>query len=147
MRRSTLSIIAAVALSVAACTSASTSPSVSTEPASAPPSAEAPASAPASAEASASAPASVAPSAVAAVPADQLIFPGKLVVCSDIPYPPQEYFDANGNPIGSDIEIATEIATRLGLERPDRELGLRHDHRGRDRRQVRHHHLGPEHHR
>ncbi|MHB8400079.1 MAG: ABC transporter substrate-binding protein [Candidatus Limnocylindrales bacterium] len=37
------------------------------------------------------------------------------MICSDIPYPPQEFFDANGNPIGSDIEIGQAIATRLGL--------------------------------
>jgi polar amino acid transport system substrate-binding protein len=49
------------------------------------------------------------------VPADQLIFAGKLVVCIDIPYPPQEMFDASGTPIGSDVEIAQEIAKRLGL--------------------------------
>ena len=40
----------------------------------------------------------------------QLEFPGKLVICSDIPYPPQEFFDDNGNPIGSDIEIGQAIA-------------------------------------
>jgi len=64
------------------------------------------------------APASVAPVAtqVATVPADQLLFAGKLTVCSDMPYEPFEYFDAQGNPIGSDIEIATGIATRLGLQ-------------------------------
>jgi polar amino acid transport system substrate-binding protein len=48
------------------------------------------------------------------VPSGQLAFPGKLVICSDIPYPPQEYFDANANPIGSDIEVGQEIARRLG---------------------------------
>jgi polar amino acid transport system substrate-binding protein len=37
------------------------------------------------------------------------------VVCSDLPYPPQEYYDEAGNPIGSDIEIAQGIAARLGL--------------------------------
>ena len=58
---------------------------------------------------------SVAPTAVATVPDGLLIFPGKLVICSDLPYPPFEFFDAQGNPIGSDIEIGTEIATRLGL--------------------------------
>lgn len=58
---------------------------------------------------------SAAPSAVASVSADQLLFPDKLVICSDIPYPPQEYFDDNGNPIGSDIEIGQEIAKRIGL--------------------------------
>ncbi len=60
--------------------------------------------------------ASMAPSPVAQVPSAQLTFPGKLLVCSDIPYPPLEYFDANGNPTGSDIDLATEIANRLGLQ-------------------------------
>jgi polar amino acid transport system substrate-binding protein len=53
---------------------------------------------------------------VASVAPDQLLFPDKLVICSDIPYPPQEFFDANGNPIGSDIEVAQGIALRLGLQ-------------------------------
>ena len=44
-------------------------------------------------------------SALAIVPTDQLTFPGKLVICSDLPYPPQEFFDDQANPIGSDIEI------------------------------------------
>jgi polar amino acid transport system substrate-binding protein len=56
-----------------------------------------------------------APSIVATIPSDLLEFPGKLEICSDLPYPPQEYFDANGDPIGSDIEIGQEIARRLGL--------------------------------
>lgn len=58
---------------------------------------------------------SVAPTAVATVPDGLLIFPGKLVICSDLPYPPFEFFDDQGNPTGSDIEIGTEIAARLGL--------------------------------
>ena len=41
---------------------------------------------------------------------------GKLLICSDMPYPPFEFFDANGNPTGSDIEIGTEIAKRMGLQ-------------------------------
>jgi polar amino acid transport system substrate-binding protein len=53
---------------------------------------------------------------VAVIPSDQLAFAGKLLVCSDMPYPPQEYFDDNGNPIGSDIEIAQGIGQRLGLQ-------------------------------
>ena len=65
------------------------------------------------ASAPASAPASVA--VVATIPSDQLLFSGKLIICSDLPYPPQEYFDADGNPIGSDIEIGEGIAARLGL--------------------------------
>jgi ABC-type amino acid transport/signal transduction systems, periplasmic component/domain len=49
------------------------------------------------------------------VPSGQLAFADKLVICSDIPYPPQEFFDANANPVGSDIEIGQEIAKRLGV--------------------------------
>jgi polar amino acid transport system substrate-binding protein len=65
---------------------------------------------------------SVAPStapvatAVATVPEAQLVTATRLTVCSDIPYPPLEFFDAQGNPTGSDIDIATEIANRLGLK-------------------------------
>ena len=55
-------------------------------------------------------------SAPIAVPTDDLLFEGKLLVCSDLPYPPQEFFDEQGNPVGSDIEIAQELARRLGLE-------------------------------
>ena len=60
-------------------------------------------------------PAPTATPAAIAVPAAELVTAGKLTVCSDIPYPPQEFFDAQGNPTGSDIDIATEIASRLGL--------------------------------
>ncbi len=59
---------------------------------------------------------SAAASPVATVPDDELSFPGKLVVCIDIPYPPQEMFDEQGNPTGADPDLATEIATRLGLQ-------------------------------
>jgi polar amino acid transport system substrate-binding protein len=59
---------------------------------------------------------STAPSPVATVPSDQLTFTGKLVACIDIPYPPQESFDDQGNPQGSDVDLATEIANRLGLK-------------------------------
>jgi polar amino acid transport system substrate-binding protein len=58
---------------------------------------------------------SAAASPVATVPTDQLKFAGKLVACIDIPYPPQESFDDQGNPQGSDVDIAREIASRLGL--------------------------------
>lgn len=94
MRRPHVALIGAVSLLVAACSNGSTSggsasPSVSGSPSQA---------------------------TVATVPADELAFPGKLLICSDLPYPPNEYFDANGNPIGSDIEIGQEIGTRLGLQ-------------------------------
>jgi len=57
-----------------------------------------------------------APSPVAQIPADKLSQKGHLLICSDFPYPPQEFFDENGNPQGLDIEIGTEIANRLGLK-------------------------------
>jgi polar amino acid transport system substrate-binding protein len=53
---------------------------------------------------------------VGSVAADQLVVAGHLTICSDIPYPPQEFFDKDGNPTGSDIEIGNEIANRLGLK-------------------------------
>lgn len=53
---------------------------------------------------------------VATIPADQLAQKGHLLFCTDFPYPPQEYFDDNGNPQGLDIEIGTEIANRVGLK-------------------------------
>jgi polar amino acid transport system substrate-binding protein len=56
-----------------------------------------------------------APTNVATVPDGQLIFPDKLVICSDLPYPPFEFFDDQGNPTGSDIDLGTEIGHRLGL--------------------------------
>jgi polar amino acid transport system substrate-binding protein len=70
---------------------------------------------PSASQPGASSSASTAASPVATVPTDQLIFPGKLVVCIDIPYPPQEFFDDQGNPTGADPDLATEIAKRLGL--------------------------------
>lgn len=104
MRRWTLSAVLATAvITLVACTAAATpSPSASTAP---------------SVAASPSAPASVAPTAVATVPADQLIFPaaGKLVACMDQPYPPQNFFDDQGNPTGADVELGTELGKRLGL--------------------------------
>lgn len=101
-RRNVVAAAAMFAL-LTACTAASPSPTGSPAATSAAPSSTAPS-------------ASAAPSPVATVPDAQLAFPGKLVVCSDIPYPPQEFFDGSGNPVGSDIEIAQAIATRLGLE-------------------------------
>lgn len=57
-----------------------------------------------------------APAPVATIPPEALGQKGKLLICTDFPYPPQEMFDANGNPEGLDIDIGTEIATRLGLK-------------------------------
>jgi polar amino acid transport system substrate-binding protein len=103
--------VATLAITLSACTSAAATPSPA--PASVAPSSVAP-SAPASVAPSAST--STAPAAsIIPVPSGQLAFADKLVICSDIPYPPQEFFDANANPIGSDIEIGQEIAKRLGV--------------------------------
>lgn len=41
---------------------------------------------------------------------------GKIVYCSDISGPPLGFFDENGNPTGSDIDLGTEIAKRLGVK-------------------------------
>jgi polar amino acid transport system substrate-binding protein len=69
-----------------------------------------------SASSSASSSASAESTPVATVPEAELAFAGKLVVCIDIPYPPQEMFDEQGNPTGADPDLAAEIAKRLGLE-------------------------------
>ncbi|HTX78433.1 MAG TPA: ABC transporter substrate-binding protein [Longilinea sp.] len=60
--------------------------------------------------------AAVAPTPVATIPADQLVVNSHLTICSDIPYPPQEFFDENGNPQGMDVDLGNEIASRLGLK-------------------------------
>ncbi len=60
--------------------------------------------------------ATAAPTAVASIPPDKLVQKGHLLVCTDFPYPPQEFFDDNGNPQGLDVEIGNEIANRLGLQ-------------------------------
>jgi polar amino acid transport system substrate-binding protein len=41
--------------------------------------------------------------------------PDKLIFCTDIGYPPMEFFD-QGAAVGADIEIGRELARRLGLE-------------------------------
>ena len=96
-RRAVIGPVAAL-LVLAACQGASPSPSSN-----------------ASGAASSSAAASVAASPVATVPNSQLVLAGNLFTCIDIPYPPQEAFAPDGTPIGSDVDIAAEIAKRLGL--------------------------------
>lgn len=118
LRHRGVGLAAALVFALAACSSSATpSPSVTAAPASESPAASASASAEASPSASAEASpsASAAASVVATVPDSEIITPTRLTVCSDIPYPPQEFFDANGNPTGSDIDIGAEIARRLGL--------------------------------
>ncbi len=109
--RTAVTAVAALAITLSACTTAAAtaSPETSVTPSAAPSVAStAPSTAP-------SVPASTAPAPSAiALPSGATTFDGKLVICSDIPYPPLEYFDPNASPIGSDIEIGQEIAKRLG---------------------------------
>jgi polar amino acid transport system substrate-binding protein len=103
-----------------ACSSGATpspSPAPSVAPSSAPSVAASPSPAGSPSEAASPSPAA-SPSLAASVipvPTNQLVTAGKLTICSDVPYPPQEFFDAQGNPTGSDIDIGAEIANRLGL--------------------------------
>jgi polar amino acid transport system substrate-binding protein len=60
--------------------------------------------------------ATVPPKAVVNVPDGAVSQKGKLLICTDFPYPPQEFFDENGTPQGSDVEIGSEIAKRMGLQ-------------------------------
>ncbi|HLY13291.1 MAG TPA: ABC transporter substrate-binding protein [Candidatus Limnocylindrales bacterium] len=114
--RTAAAALAVVAITLSACSSAAT-----TAPTVAPTVAPSAAPSVAATPAGSTAPASTAPtpapsSAIIPIPSGGVLtFAGKLVICSDIPYPPLEYFDPNGNPIGSDIEIGQEIAKRLGL--------------------------------
>lgn len=56
------------------------------------------------------------PTAVAQIPQENLVRANYLTVCSDIPYPPQEFYDENGELKGVDIDLANEIGNRLGLK-------------------------------
>ena len=53
--------------------------------------------------------------AVALLPAD-VAKSGVLSIGVDATYPPNEFKDADGNPIGWDIEIANAVAAKLGLK-------------------------------
>jgi polar amino acid transport system substrate-binding protein len=46
----------------------------------------------------------------------KLVTGGTLTVGSDVSYPPQEYMDASNNAVGFDIDLASEIASRMGLQ-------------------------------
>lgn len=46
----------------------------------------------------------------------ELLSEGTLTVCSDVPYPPFEYYDADGDVVGFDIDIAEGIAGVLDVE-------------------------------
>ncbi len=100
-----LALAAAAVLAAGACTGSSASPTPKPTPTIAPTTSAVPTPTP-----------TPKPTPVATVPQDQLVVPGHLTICSDIPYPPQEFWDPNGDPTGSDIDIGNEIASRLGLK-------------------------------
>ena len=52
---------------------------------------------------------------IASVSPEELLFAEKLLFCTDLPRPPMAFYDDEGNPIGFDVDIAREIAGRLGL--------------------------------
>jgi polar amino acid transport system substrate-binding protein len=102
--RGRLSLLGTIAVIAAACTStgASTAPSV------------APSVAPSTAASTApSAAASVAP--IAGGLLDKVVKAGKLVVSTDPNYAPQSFLKPDGTFEGFDIDVATEIARRLGV--------------------------------
>lgn len=106
-----LALVVASVLAVAACsTSGGASGSPSAAPSATPQaSAAAPSATP---QASAAAP-SAAPSY--AVPA-AIVSAGRIVWCTDVSYPPEEFYAADGTTAqGSDIDIANEIGKRFGV--------------------------------
>jgi polar amino acid transport system substrate-binding protein len=104
--RGRLSMLGAIAVLAAACSSGAATPAPTTAPTSAP--ASAPASQPASA------PASAAP--IAGGLLDKILKAGKLVVSTDPKYPPQSELEPDGTYQGFDIDTANEIGKRLGVK-------------------------------
>jgi polar amino acid transport system substrate-binding protein len=112
--RTAAAALAVLAITVSACSTSAATSAPSAAPASVAPASVAASTAPSTA--ASTAPSAAPSSAVIPLPSNAtLAFVGKLVICSDIPYPPQEFFDANAVATGSDIDIGGEIAKRLGL--------------------------------
>ena len=104
---------AALVLGLAACGGSSTAESSAAAPAE---SEAAASSAPAASAPAASAAAGVDSAAVALLPAG-IADDGALTVGMEVAYPPFGYMDTdNVTPIGFDVDLATEMANRLGLE-------------------------------
>src|SRR5512141_2048085 len=106
--RGRISLLAAAAVVVAACSNggATTSPSV------APSAAESTAASSAPSEAPSAAPASPIPGGLL----DKVMKAGTLVVSTDPNYAPQSIQNSDGSYSGFDIDVATEIAKRLGVK-------------------------------
>ncbi|CAB4938127.1 MAG: transporter substrate-binding domain-containing protein [Actinobacteria bacterium] len=104
---------AALVLGLAACGGSSTAESSAAAPAESEAAASA---APAASAPAASAAAGVDAAAVALLPAG-IADDGALTVGMEVAYPPFGYMDTdNVTPIGFDVDLATEMANRLGLE-------------------------------
>jgi polar amino acid transport system substrate-binding protein len=102
-----------LALGLAACGGSSTAESSAAAPAE---SEQAASSAPAASAPAASAAAGVDAAAVALLPAG-IADDGALTVGMEVAYPPFGYMDTdNVTPIGFDVDLATEMANRLGLK-------------------------------
>ena len=54
--------------------------------------------------------------AAAVTPPADVAKAGKITFCSDISGPPLEYYDESNQAVGSDIDIGTEIANRMGVK-------------------------------
>ncbi|MGH3703977.1 MAG: ABC transporter substrate-binding protein [Agromyces sp.] len=68
------------------------------------------------ADTDASAPTIVVDEAAAALLPAEIADSGKLVVGTDAAYPPNEYKDDDGNPIGWDVDLVDALGAKLGLE-------------------------------
>jgi len=51
-----------------------------------------------------------------AISSENLVQSGKLLMCAEIASPPQEFYDEQHKPIGSDVDTGDAIAAQLGLE-------------------------------
>jgi len=47
---------------------------------------------------------------------DRILARGKIIVGTEGTYPPNSYYDENGNLVGFDVEVAAAIAAKLGVE-------------------------------
>ena len=47
---------------------------------------------------------------------DRILKRGKIIVGTEGTYPPNSYYDENGNLVGFDVEVAAAIASKLGVE-------------------------------
>ena len=116
--RGRLSLLGAAAIVVAACSGSAATPAPTTAPTTAPTAAPSLASTAPAASAAAAASPTVAPSAtpIAGGLLDKVLKDGVLVVSTDPNYAPQSVKNPDGTFSGFDIDVATEVAKRLGVK-------------------------------